>query len=248
MCHVGGRDGKSCRVRYAAAVSPVWMSPPADEAELFGRASRWAGSRLSEAAAAEGGEAPQALLKAKGWTGQLMERLLGATASSRAEPDFPELGVELKTLPVTRLGRPCESTFVCTIPLAEIGSVEWRDSRVRRKLARVLWIPVEGERSIPIGERIIGQAFLWSPSAADEALLRFDWEELSGMIGRGDVDSITGHIGKCLQVRPKAANSRARRWATGRDGERLKALPRGFYLRASYTAEILKQNLFLPGR
>ncbi len=220
--------------------------PPLSERELLERASAWAGRALHEAAEVAGMAVPESTVRGKGWSGQLMERLLGATASSRAEPDFPGLGIELKTLPVTRQGRPCESTFVCTIPLNEIGQVEWPVSRVRRKLGRVLWVPIEGERSIPLPQRRIGQALLWSPSREIEQSLRFDWEELVGMIGRGELDALTGHIGQYLQVRPKAANSRARRIATGRDGERLRALPRGFYLRASFTARILQEHFALP--
>ena len=238
-------DGKRDCGGYAAPVAVSAVVPPKDERELMDRASRWAGYTLADAARAAGIAVPEELLRAKGWTGQLMERLLGATASCRAVPDFPELGVELKTIPVTPAGRPCESTFVCTIPLSEIGTVEWPISRVRRKLSRVLWLPVEGLRRIPVGERRIGQALLWSPSEELERLLRFDWEELAGLIGRGEVEAITGHIGKFLQVRPKAAHSRARRMGTGRDGERLSALPRGFYLRASFTARILSEHFLL---
>src|SRR6185295_12263284 len=98
-----------------------------------------------------------------------VERALGATAGSRALPDFPELGIELKTLPVDASGAPLESTFVCTIPLTEIGDVEWADSRVRRKLVRVLWVPVEGERALPVGVRRIAQPLLYALTDADEA-------------------------------------------------------------------------------
>ena len=179
--------------------------------------------------------------------GGLVERALGATAGSRAVPDFPELHIELKTLPVDRTGAPLESTFVCTIPLTEIGDVEWASSRVRRKLLRVLWVPVEGERSIPVGERRIGQALLYRLTEADEALLCRDWEELAGLIGRGHVEALTGHLGRCLQIRPKAAHSRARRIGFDAEGVPFAALPRGFYLRASFTRALLARHYRLPG-
>src|SRR6185295_14667446 len=134
-----------------------------------------------------------------------------ATAGARAQPDFEELGVELKTLPVDPTGKPLESTFVCTIPLTEIGEVEWAASRVRRKLERVLWVLVEGMRERPVAERRIGEPLLWSLDPESEAALRFDWEELAGLIGRGDVESISGKIGRYLQIRPKARDGSARR-------------------------------------
>jgi len=218
---------------------------PESEAELLQRARALAGLRIGQLAERFSLSAPADLRRAKGFVGALVERALGATAGSRAAPDFEALGIELKTLPVDARGRALESTFVCTIPLVEIGEVEWLSSRVRRKLNRVLWVPVQGERQIPVPERRIGEPLLWALTAEAEAALRFDWEELAGIIGRGDVESITGHIGRCLQIRPKAADSHARRRGIDADGVGFAALPRGFYLRASFTSEIVRQNYAL---
>jgi DNA mismatch repair protein MutH len=175
-----------------------------------------------------------------------MEAALGATAKSRPTPDFETLGVELKTLPVGAHGQPLETTFVCTIALLDMAAVEWGHSRVLSKLRRVLWVPVEGTRSVPVGQRRIGTALLWSPTVEDEQALRFDWEELAGIIGRGDVESVTGHIGRFLQVRPKARDSRSRRRGMDADGADISALPRGFYLRTSFTARVLSRHFVLP--
>lgn len=222
------------------------MTPPRDEAELLERAAELAGLSLAELAERHGLPVPPDLRRAKGFVGGLVERALGATAGSRALPDFPELHVELKTLPVDRSGAPVESTFVCTIPLTEIGEVEWADSRVRRKLSKVLWVPVEGERHIPVGTRRIGQALLYVLTPEDESVLRADWEELAGVIGRGHVEDLTGHLGKFLQIRPKAAHSRARRLGFDADGAPFAALPRGFYLRPSFTRSLLQRHFALP--
>lgn len=226
-----------------AAAAP--LSAPRDEAELLTRARALSGATLAEVAEQFSLLAPADLRRAKGFVGALIERALGATAGSRAAPDFEALGIELKTLPVDSRGRALESTFVCTIPLAEIGEVEWASSRVRRKLLRVLWVPVQGERQIAVSERRIGEPLLWSLTPEVEAALRFDWEELAGIIGRGDVETITGHIGRCLQIRPKAKDSHARRRGVDADGVGFAALPRGFYLRATFTSEILRQNYAL---
>jgi DNA mismatch repair protein MutH len=221
-------------------------APPRDEAELVARAADLAGLRLAELAARFALPVPPDLRRAKGFVGGMLERALGASAGSRALPDFPELGIELKTLPVDRTGAPVESTFVCTIPLTEIGRVEWADSRVRRKLSMVLWVPVEGERQIPVGERRIGQALLYRLTPEDESVLRADWEELAGYIGRGHVEELTGHLGRYLQIRPKAAHSRARRVGFDADGAPFAALPKGFYLRPSFTGALLQRHFALP--
>jgi DNA mismatch repair protein MutH len=96
---------------------------PSSEAELLSRARALAGRTLGSLARELGSEPPPDLRRAKGFAGQLLERALGASAGLRGEPDFRGLGVELKSLPVSRAGKPCESTFVCTIALAGIGDV-----------------------------------------------------------------------------------------------------------------------------
>jgi len=43
-----------------------------------------------------------------------------------------------------------------------------------------------------------------------------------------------------LQIRPKAANSKALRWGIGEAGEPIQTLPCGFYLRALFTRQIFE--------
>lgn len=229
----------------AKSASFASSPPPASEAELLARARALAGLPLGELAARLDRPVPPDLKRAKGFVGQLVELGLGATASSRAGPDFAHLGIELKTLPVDRSGHPVESTFVCTIALCDVGDIEWEKSPVRAKLARVLFVPVEGERERPVAERRLGTPLCWSPSPEEERDLKFDWDELAGRIGKGDVESITGHLGRYLQVRPKAADSSARRRALDADGIAFRALPRGFYLRAAFTARIVRAHYAL---
>jgi DNA mismatch repair protein MutH len=59
-------------------------------------------------------------------------------------------------------------------------------------------------------------------------------------VALGQVNSITAHQGVYLQVRPKAMNSNAKTQGIDADGLLMKTLPRGFYLRTCFTAEILK--------
>ncbi|MGC4068000.1 MAG: DNA mismatch repair endonuclease MutH [Polyangiaceae bacterium] len=215
---------------------------PRSEAELLERARALSGLTFADAAAQVGVTVPADLRHHKGWTGNLVERLLGATAGSRDVPDFESLGVELKTLPLDRRGRPVESTFVCTVPLEEVAEMEWANSRVRRKLNRVLFVPVEGERPIPMVQRRFGEPLIWSPTVEQEQLLRFDWDTLAGLIGQGQVERITGHVGDVMQVRPKAPNAAARRYGLDEDGVRVERMPRGFYLRATFTESILRAH------
>ena len=220
-------------------MAPSTPPAPQSEAELCERAHALAGMTLGALAERLAVPCPPDLRGHKGWIGNLMERALGADAGSRDEPDFAALGIELKTLPVNRHGRPVETTFVCTIPLSHVHETPWESSRVRRKLAHVLGVPVEGERVIPLAERRIGSALSWRMDATSEAKLRADWEELAGLIGRGAVEEISGRLGRYLQVRPKARDGSVRKRAIDAEGELIETLPRGFYLRTQFTAQIL---------
>ncbi|CAK9884330.1 MAG: DNA mismatch repair protein MutH [Candidatus Erwinia impunctatus] len=221
------------------------LTPPQSEQELLNRAGQLAGYSLSEIATAAGIDIPANLKKDKGWVGMLFEHCLGASAGSKPEQDFAAIGVELKTIPVDLQGRPLETTFVCVAPLTGNVGVRWQESHVRYKLSRVLWIPVQGDRAIPLGERRVGTPLLWSPDYDEECRLQRDWEELMDMIVLGEVESITARHGEVLQLRPKAANSQALTEAIGRNGQPILTLPRGFYLKKNFTAPLLARHFLL---
>jgi DNA mismatch repair protein MutH len=220
----------------------AFAAPPRTEAELAARAEALAGRTLAELAAEHGMVLPADPRRSKGWAGQLLEIALGATAASRAEPDFPHLGVELKTVPVDRRGRPAESTYVCTAPLDPGALGTWETSWVRRKLLRVLWVPLADVD----GERVIGAPVLWSPGEADDAVLRADFEELAALIAEGALWQIDGRRGVALHLRPKAADGEPAAWALDEDAGWVKQTARGFYLRPSFTHDLLARHLLLP--
>ncbi|KDA92410.1 DNA mismatch repair protein MutH [Pantoea agglomerans] len=219
--------------------------PPEDEASLLAHAQDLAGLTLETLAARAGLPMPADLKRDKGWVGMLLEWHLGASAGSKAEQDFAHLGIELKTIPIDAQGKPLETTFVCVAPLTGNSGVTWLTSHVRHKLARVLWIPVEGGREIPLRERRVGAPLLWSPDAEEDEMLRQDWEELMDMIVLGRVEQITARHGAWLQIRPKAANSKALTEGIGDQGQPIMTLPRGFYLKKSFTGPLLARHFLL---
>lgn len=216
------------------------MIPKTTE-ELLSRAQAIAGLSFGELAAQLGIPVPPDLKRDKGWVGMLLETALGATAGSKAEQDFRHLGIELKTIPINAQGYPLETTFVSLAPLIQNSGVNWQNSHVRHKLSRVLWIPIEGSRSIPLAERRIGTPILWQPSEQQERQLQRDWEELMDYIVLGQLDKINARLGEVLQLRPKGANSKSLTKGIGKHGEIIDTLPLGFYLRKAFTHEILQQ-------
>ena len=186
---------------------------------------------------------PRNLRREKGWQGQLIERALGASSGSLAQADFPEIGVELKTLPIDQHSLPTESTWVCIANLIPSHAERWQDSLVYEKLKRVLWLPVQDDDNIPLAERRIGSALLWQPDAQQMQILERDYLELTERIALGEVEAISAHHGQALQLRPKAANRKVLTDARGPDGTVIKTLPRGFYLRRSFTISVIQQHL-----
>lgn len=215
------------------------LIPPVSEAQLMARCQAIEGLSLAQLAATLDLHIPENPIKRKGWAGQAIELALGADAGSRSEPDFVNLGIELKTLPINHLGRPAESTFVTSIPLLTVHKQQWKTSQCFSKLRRVLWLSIEGDTNIPFIHRRIGRGLLWSPSAEEEAVLAKDWAELTLMIGTGNLAEIDAGMGDYLQVRPKGANAKSLCYGFDDLGNKVLTLPRGFYLRSRFTKNIV---------
>lgn len=213
------------------------------EAELLQKAHWLAGFSLGEIADQLGIVVPADLRRNKGWVGMLIETALGAKAGSKPEQDFAHLGIELKTIPVNEQGMPLETTFVSLAPLTQNHGITWQSSHLRHKLQKVLWVPVEGKREIPLAVRRIGMPILWSPTAEQAQRLQQDWEELMELIVFGRLAEINGRLGEVLQLRPKGRNRQALANAVNEQGEKTRSLPLGFYLRKQFTAEILQKFL-----
>jgi DNA mismatch repair protein MutH len=212
-------------------------------AKLLNRCQTMAGLTIQELSSLLNKSCPKNLLTHKGWIGQLLEQYLDATASNQPTPDFPDLGIELKTIPVTPITRqPIESTYICTAPINK-SYPSWEDSVAKLKLSKILWVPIESNPSLPLPKRRIGRAFLWQPTPQQVNILKNDWQELTEMIQIGDLELLSAKYGRYLQIRPKAANCQKNLvdYIT-RNGELIKTVNRGFYLRTTFTKQILIDN------
>lgn len=218
----------------------IRIAPPVSEAQLLQRCKALAGLSLGQVAAQLKVATPDNRVRAKGWAGQLLERYLGASAGPLPEPDFQALGIELKTIPVNPRGKAKEATFVCSAHETSAHCLSWTDSAVKRKLNRVLWLPVEAAPGIALGSSRVGRAFLWSPTHAQSQALEQDWQELAELLRLGEFDKLSPAHGQYLQVRPKAAT---RSLLARAAGEADTGPARGFYLRTLFTNILLDEYL-----
>jgi DNA mismatch repair protein MutH len=212
---------------------------PIDKKELMDRANRLTGITIQQLANKMQVDVPESLTNAKGWFGTLLEQYLGAEAASAAMPDFIHLNIELKTIPIDDNGKPKESTYICVVQLEPQAISSWEESLIKHKLSEVLWIPFEASKTIPIALRRIGTPVLWKPNIEQEKQLRDDWQELCDMIALGEIDKISSSMGVYLQIRPKAANAKSLTKDKNQFNTNALTLPRGFYLRPSFTHSIL---------
>src|SRR5262249_33658358 len=116
------RRGKRALVQRAGFALPA---PPASPEELVARAHALVGAELGALAGSPGIDPRGTAVRTKGMPGGILERALGATGGGAKVHDFPHLGIELKTIPVDARGMPIESTYVCTLSLADAEEQEW---------------------------------------------------------------------------------------------------------------------------
>jgi DNA mismatch repair protein MutH len=222
-----------------------FKAPPQNELELLNRCYELAGKTFADLAEEAQQMLPDSFKRAKGFIGQLIETHLGASAGNKPLPDFTNLGIELKTLPYNRKGEPQETTYVCTAPLSQMAAEEnWKNSRVYKKLKRLLWIPIEADPSIAIAERKVGSPLLFKldQDPTLEAILKKDWEELMDMLHLGKISELSASHGQYLHIRPKAAHSRILAATLNHLGEEEWVGPKGFYLRMAFTSKLLREH------
>ena len=201
------------------------------------------GVELGELADGLGLPVPAGLVRTKGWSGQIIEHELGVAPGGARGPDFAALGVELKTVPVTPELVPLESTAVCQIDPVAIAAESWEGSYVRAKLARVLFVALEvppGARSV--GERRVAAVRLWSPDADAGARCCAPTSSCScaGSSGAGARTTSRATSAPCCRSAPRAGTPPTRATATTPRATRRASGSRGFYLRPSFVAAILR--------
>jgi DNA mismatch repair protein MutH len=181
----------------------------------------------------------------KGLIGTTIEKYLGASSQSLAQPDFPNLGetgIELKTIPIlykpNQFPTPKESTYVCVAP-SQLKShyQSWQTCWLRQKLSHVLWIPIQANPEIPLANRKILKPIFWELKNFPELeqQLKIDWEELIAAIQFGQLTDINAAYGVYLQLRPKASNNQLTERYLTHEGHWISIVPRGFYLRPKFT-------------
>ena len=216
------------RGKKAFSKAKFSIAPPESFIELIDNLNNIVGKNFREIADLLDVNWPKSSLHAKGWAGQAVELCLGASAKSAAVPDFPNLGLELKTIPVDEEYKPLESTFLGYAPLI-VKNSNFYESSLYSKVSRMLFVLICAPREMAMARRYVVGYFFWQPSEEEMKLIKDDYEE------------ITARIGSVIQMRPKCANGKKLTTCVGPLGELISTRPRGFYMRRKFSTQLTEK-------
>lgn len=215
--------------------------PPQNMAELKARLDLIMGFTLGELAAPLRLRVPQSSVHSKGWAGEFVELLLGARAQNLPLPDFVNLGIELKTMPIDRNFEPLETTFLCHAPLYQVRGLNFEKSALAAKTAAMLFVFILAERGMPPAARRLIDYYLFVPSPAERAQIKADFDELMDLAAAGQTAQITARLGTIIQLRPKCADGSQLVPCVDEEGQISATRPRGFYLRRDFNKIICRR-------
>lgn len=219
--------------------SPLYFDPPKDIATLTKRLNLILGRSIGELATIAKVALPESNLACKGISGQLIEIFLGANAHNLSEPDFINLQIELKTLPVNQDLVPQESTFICSADINPERFILFERSALYHKLKHVLFVLLQAPKGLAIKDRRIIGYFFYQPSKEELELIATDYNEFCELIFSSQARNINGSLGNIIQMRPKAANSNVFTPIRDNQGQTTYVSPKGYYLRARYTKQLV---------
>ncbi len=188
----------------------------------------------------------------KGASGLIVENLLGIENNNRDEADIPEIGCEVKILPLqlNRNGeiKAKEPTAIQMINYCQVAQETWETAKLRTKINITFWVVYlakEYGKKLNQDDYIIVDYFLDHPNASQLAVFQRDWEEIQAYILRGDADKLSCSMGVFIEPKTKGANNRDKTIAPDGKGGFTQARRRAFYYKKNYTNTQIIPNLDL---
>lgn len=188
----------------------------------------------------------------KGASGLIVENLLGIENNNRDEADLPQIGCEIKILPLQKNKdgsiKAKEPTAIQMINYCEVAKETWETAKIRSKINLTFWVvylaKVDGKLKQQ-DDYVIVDYFLDHPSDIQNAVFKTDWEEIQSYIRRGDADKLSCSMGVYLEPKTKGANSQDKTYAPDGNGGITRARRRAFYYKKNYTNTQIIPNLDL---
>lgn len=178
----------------------------------------------------------------KGASGLIVENLLGIRNNNRDEADIPEIGCEIKILPLQRNRngdiKAKEPTAIQMINYMEVSQETWETAKLRNKINLTFWVAYLAKKdgvALNQNDYVIVDYFLDHPTDVQNGVFRQDWEEIRRYIVEGRADRLSCSMGVYLEPKTKGANNRDKTQAPDGRGGTLMARRRAFYYKKHYT-------------
>ncbi len=176
----------------------------------------------------------------KGGFGNALERYyFRYEPNNRSEPDFAEVGIELKATPLKQIKKQLvakERLVLGKIDFMKIVSEEWESSSFLGKNSHLLLVFYLHEQGHDPRDYLIKIVRMWDFPEADLEIIRQDWEKIVAKVRAGRAHELSEGDTLYLAACTKAATSADR--TPQPYGERAK--PRAYSLKASYMNSIIR--------
>lgn len=188
----------------------------------------------------------------KGASGLIVERLLGIKNNNKADADIPEIGCEIKVLPIQKNKngdiKAKEPTQIQTINYFEVAKENWENAKIRKKIHLTFWIVYlakANSKSLKQDDYKIIDFFIDHPIEDKLIVFKKDWELIRNYIIDGLADKLSCSMGEYIEPKTKGANNKDKTNAPDGKGGILKARRRAFYYKKKYTNKHIIPNIDL---
>lgn len=140
----------------------------------------------------------------KGIVGQVLEALIGNAPNSSPLQDVKNLDIELKVLPLRKIGdklQPKERSKIKSINYQKIVDEEWNSSDLRDKMKKILFLQYEhptGKTFEDWEEFIFKGCLLYDLENENEHIVKTDWEGIRFKVKTEQADTLSESHGKVL--------------------------------------------------
>lgn len=168
----------------------------------------------------------------KGYLRSLSVRILANGGQS--VPELEKAGIEMKTIRLTKTGRPRESMSFPGFSFMGILAEKWEESRFFQKIeSKFLFIVFKEDKS---GEERLEKVFYWNMPYKDRLEARRVWEDTKRRVAKDAFDLPKISESPVAHVRPKAKDGRDT-IPTPQGHQRVKQC---FWLNSSYLKQIVQ--------
>lgn len=194
--------------------------------------------------------------KDKGNMNKLVEEYyFGIKNNNEQEPDFKEVGVELKVTPLKKLKSipkassskmktkglsAKERTVLTIIDYFKLGNETWDTNTLKEKAFRILFCFYLYEEKKERLDFIFDLVNLWSPSPKDIEIIKDDWQKIQKKVLDGKAHEIsegdTLYLGACTKGKDNTS-------LRNQPFSNIKAKQRAFSFKRSYMEKIYEQLL-----